>query len=150
MRLFEIVVAGAIVATLGVGAAEAQRYRPSDYAPPFTPAWAAPQLVVIPEVGPPGTEVQISGARFHRGVQVFYGDRPMEIVAIGRRHIIAVIPWRVRHDEFIYVVDNTGRARTHIPFAIDRRGRPYGRAPYYRDPYDRRPYDRTRDPYRRW
>jgi hypothetical protein len=151
MRFFEIVAASVIASVVAVAPADAQRYRPSDYAAPFTPAWAAPQLVVTPEFGPPGTEVQISGARFHRGVQVFYGDRPMEIIAIGKQAIVAVIPWGVRGADYIYVVDNTGRARTDVPFAIERAGRPYYRGPYrdryrepYRDPY-RTPY---RDPYR--
>ncbi len=93
--------------------------RPSDYAAPFTPGWAAPQLVVTPEYGAPGMQVQISGATFHRGVQVFYGDRPMEILAVGKRDIIAVIPWHARHHDFIYVVDSTGRARTAVPFALE-------------------------------
>lgn len=150
MRIFEIVAAAVIATLLGASPADAQRrYRPSDFAEPFTPAWAAPQLVVTPDFGPPGTEVQISGSRFHRGVQVFYGDQPMQIVAIGKRHIIAVIPRGVRHADYIYVVDNTGRARTDIPFAIDRRGRPYRRDPYDRR-YDSYRYERVPyDPYRR-
>lgn len=150
MRIFEIVAAAAIATMLGAGPVEAQRRpRPADFAEPFTPAWAAPQLVVTPEFGPPGARVQISGARFHRGVQAFYGDLPMQIVAVGKRHIIAVIPWGVRHADYIYVIDNTGRARTVTPFAIERPGRPYRRAPH--DPrYDRYRQDRVPyDPYRR-
>ena len=112
----------AFVAALLMVAAPAdadRRPRPSDYAQPFTPGWAAPLLVVTPDYGAPGMQVQISGAKFHRGVRVFYGDQPMEILAVGKRDILAVIPWRVQHHDFIYVVDSTGRARSAVPFAIE-------------------------------
>ncbi len=152
MRYLEIVVAAAIAATIGVAPAEADRPRPSDYAAPFTPAWAAPQLDDNPGIGPPGTEVEISGSKFHRGVRVFYGDRPMQIIARDERHILAVIPPYVRNDDYIYVVDNTGRARTAFPFEVgadpySRRYEPRPLSPYDRyerrpyDPYDRTPYD---------
>ena len=110
-----------VAALLMVAApAEADRKpRPSDYAEPFTPGWAAPLLFVTPDYGAPGMQVEISGAKFHRYVQVFYGDRPMEILAVGKRYIIAVIPWHVRHHDFIYVVDSTGRARSAVPFALE-------------------------------
>lgn len=154
MRYLEIVVAAAIATTVGVAPAQADRPRPSDYAPPFTPAWAAPQLEVSPGIGPPGTEVEISGAKFHRGVQAFYGDRPMPIIARDERHLVAVIPARVGGDDYIYVVDNTGRARTAYPFELAATPyyQPYERRPV--SPYDRYedyPYDRSRyDPYDRY
>lgn len=95
------------------------------YAPPFSPAWAAPQLVADPPVAPPGTAVRISGAKFHRDVQAFYGDIPMQVLEVGDRYLVAVIPHHVHHEDFIYVVDNTGRARTAEPFALVHRHRRY-------------------------
>jgi hypothetical protein len=124
MRLFEI------VAILAMVSAPAGADRPRRItAPPFTPEWAAPQLVVTPEVGRAGTEVEVAipGKSFHRGVQLFYGDHPMRIVAVGKRSILAVIPWRAYGSDFIYAVDYTGRARTGVPFTVVR---PPGR--YYR------------------
>lgn len=125
MRMLEIVVA---LAVAGAAPAAADRY-PRSYAPPFTPDWAAPQLVVIPEVGTPGmqVEIQIPGKRFHRGVQVFYGDRPMQVLGVHKHTILAVIPWRAHRDDFIYVVDPTGRARTTIPFTLARPPSRYSR-----------------------
>lgn len=145
MRYFAIGLALVVLAMLGTTPAEAQRYR-SRYAQPFTPEWAAPLLYVDPPSGPPGTTVRIGGARFHRGVRVFYGDQPMEILERGDRYVIAVIPPYARGDDFIYVVDNTGRARTEIPFEVAPRWRysrpgPYSRYPYSRpEPYSRYPY----------
>jgi hypothetical protein len=78
---------------------------------------------VIPEVGAPGTqvEIQIPGKRFHKNaVQVFYGDRPMQILGVTRHSILAIIPWRAHRDDFIYLVDPSGRARTTIPFTLAR------------------------------
>jgi hypothetical protein len=88
------------------------------YAVPFTPEWAAPQLDASPYGGPPGTEVEISGHKFNSLVRVFYGDQPMFIVQRGKDFIVAVIPQYVRHDDFIYVMDSTGRARTRLPFDV--------------------------------
>lgn len=124
MRFFPIILALALAAA----PAGADRY-PRSYAPPFTPEWAAPQLIVIPEVGPPGTqiEIQIPGKKLHGMPQVFYGDRPMQVLGVTRHTILAVIPWRVNRDDFIYIVDPTGRARTTVPFTL---ARPPGR--YYR------------------
>lgn len=90
------------------------------YAPPFTPEWAAPQLDIRPEFGPPGTQVQIRGVTFHDNVRFFYGGQPMTILEVGRKHAIAVIPPNVRGDDFIYVVDSTGRARSFEPFDVIR------------------------------
>jgi hypothetical protein len=112
MRYFAIV----LVMALSTSPARAQRYH--GYAPPFTPAWAAPQLHVDPPAGAPGTVVRIGGARFHRGVRVFYGDQPMQILERGDRYVVAVIPPYARGGDFIYVVDNTGRARTQVPFDV--------------------------------
>lgn len=120
MRYINAIVAFVALAILAVAPADAdRRYRATG--PPFTPGWAAPQLVVIPEGGPPGTVVQISGAKFHKYVEVFYGDVPMQILERSDRHIVAVIPRRIGFSDYIYVVDNTGRARTDIPFYLDRR-----------------------------
>ncbi|HEU4613864.1 MAG TPA: hypothetical protein VFS15_17345 [Kofleriaceae bacterium] len=124
MRFFAIV----FVMALSTSPAGAQRWH--GYAPPFTPAWAAPQLHVDPPAGAPGTVVRIGGARFHRGVRVFYGDQPMQILERGDRYVVAVIPPYARRGDFIYVVDNTGRARTRVPFEVTRRyprHRPYTR-----------------------
>jgi hypothetical protein len=104
------------IATLGtIGAPRADDRR---YAIPFTPEWAAPQLDVIPYGGPPGTTVEITGHRFHKAVRVFYGDQPIPIVDHGKNYIVAVIPRYVRHDDFLYVIDSTGRARTRLPFDV--------------------------------
>ena len=108
-----------ILMAIGALANVAQADR-SRYAPPFTPMWAAPQLGAEPRAGAPGSYVRIYGATFHRYVQVFYGDQRMQIVEVGKRYIIAKIPWHVRHDDFIYVIDSTGRARTAEPFALYR------------------------------
>jgi hypothetical protein len=110
----------AVLSCALAGAASADRGR-YYYAPPFTPQWAAPQLDVRPEVGPPGTRVQITGVRFHDNVRLFYGNQPMPILELGRRHAIAVIPPNARGDDFIYVVDSTGRARSFVPFDVTRR-----------------------------
>jgi hypothetical protein len=107
--------------------------RAARYAQPFTPAWAAPQLDITPPGGPAGTQVQISGANFHDDVRVFYGDQPMPIVERGRKYIVATIPWNVRGDDFIYVVDSTGRARTFAAFDLIRTPR-YRSGPRYREP----------------
>jgi hypothetical protein len=114
MRLLPAALLGITI----LGTAPFARADDRPYAIPFTPEWAAPQLDVIPYGGPPGTEVQISGHTFHRTVRVFYGDWPMPIVQRGKSYIIAVIPQYVRHDDFIYVVDSTGRARTRYPFDV--------------------------------
>src|SRR5262245_48723815 len=109
------IVAGILnVAFVVTGAVVRADDRP--YAIPFTPEWAAPQLDMSPRIGPPGTEIYIFGTRFHADVGVFYGDLPMPILERGKRYIIAVIPPHPRRDDFIYVVDNTGRARTDVPF----------------------------------
>lgn len=108
-----------IAAAAGTNVAQADK--PADYAPPFTPMWAAPQLTADPPVGGPGTVIQIYGAKFHRQVQAFYGNQPMQVIEVGDRYILAVIPQYVRHEDFIYVVDSTGRARTSEPFALVRR-----------------------------
>jgi hypothetical protein len=121
MRYLEVVGAAIVAATVAASPAIADRYRPADYAPPFTPAWAAPQLGVEPQVGRPGTQVHIFGAKFHAGLQVFFGDHPMPIVAANKREIIAMVPWNAHGQDFIYVTDNTGRARTSFPFAVERR-----------------------------
>lgn len=115
MRRFIVAALASIALLESAGAARADD-RP--YAVPFTPEWAAPQLEARPYGGPPGSQVQISGAKFHQAVRVFYGDQPMPIVARGKRYVIAIIPRYVRHDDFIYVVDNTGRARTRVPFDV--------------------------------
>jgi hypothetical protein len=116
----------AVGLTLALSSAHADRRR--YYAQPFTPAWAAPQLQIRPAGGPPGTQIEISGVTFHDDVRVFYGDRPMAIVEGGRRHVVAVIPPGARGDDFIYVVDVTGRARSVVPFDVVRpRHRPYYR-----------------------
>ncbi len=109
--------AGILMMTL-LAASTAHADRRYYDAPPFTPAWAAPQLEVRPPVGPPGTQIEISGVKFHSGVRVFYGDVPMPILEVGRRYVVAVIPPGVRGDNFIYVVDNTGRARSVVPFDV--------------------------------
>ncbi len=119
MRPIEIVVTLCVATASSAGIAQADDYR-SRYAEPFTPAWAAPVLDVYPAGGPPGTPVEIVGAKFHRSVQVFFGDQPMQIIELGRRHIVAVIPPYARATDFIYVVDNTGRARTVVPFDVVR------------------------------
>ncbi len=87
-------------------------------APAFTPDWAAPQLTADPPDGPPGTQIVIRGPRFHNNVQVFYGNVPMQIVGVGDREIVALVPDGVRGANYIYVVDNTGRARTSVPFQV--------------------------------
>ncbi len=139
MRTLEIVVAVCVAAAGGTRIVQADD-RWSRYAEPFTPEWAAPVLDVYPQGGPPGTQIEIVGSKFHRSVQVFLGDQPMPIVELGRRHIIAVVPRFARGGDYIYVVDATGRARTAVPFDVVRS--PY-RADRYRGPYrDRRPYDR--------
>lgn len=141
MRTFIVVMTLVIIAIIAASAADAQRWR--RYEPPFTPAWANPQLHVFPDGGPGGTEVQIRGAKFHDGLRVFYGDRPMRILDASDRHIVAMIPWDVRHDDYIYVVDRTGRARTVVPFAVHRpRSRYYDRPPG-------RSYERSPSPYYR-
>jgi hypothetical protein len=139
MRYLEIVAVLCLATVSATPVAQADDR--SRYAEPFTPAWAAPQLEMYPEVGPPGTQVQISGAKFHRDVEVFLGDQPMPIIERGGKYIVAVIPRYARGDDYIYVVDNTGRARTAVPFDVIR-------SPRYRGPrYD----PRYRDPrYRRW
>jgi hypothetical protein len=101
-----------------LGLAPSTRADDRPYAIPFTPEWAAPQLDAVPYGGPPGTEIEIGGHKFHRAVRAFYGDRPMLIVARGKDYIVAVIPQYVRHDDFIYVVDETGRARTRYVFDV--------------------------------
>lgn len=112
-------------ALAGIGSdASADRGR-RYYAPPFTPEWAAPQLEVRPEGGPPGTRVQITGVTFHDHVRLFYGGQPMPILEVGRKHAIAVIPPNARGDDFIYVIDNTGRARSFVPFDVIRRSYRY-------------------------
>ncbi len=118
MRYFLMALALALVAA----PAAADRYPRSYDAQPFTPDWAAPQAVAIPEVGAPGTqvEIQIPRKKFHGNVQVFYGDRPMQILGVNRHSILAVIPWRAYRDDFIYIVDSTGRARTTVPFTLAR------------------------------
>jgi hypothetical protein len=88
------------------------------WAIPFTPEWAAPQLDARPYGGPPGTEVEIFGHKLSRAVRVFYGDQPMFIVERGKDYVIAVVPQYVRHDDFIYVTDSTGRARTRFAFDV--------------------------------
>jgi hypothetical protein len=123
-RLFEIVVALAVIGTTPASADRHGRIT----APPFTPDWAAPQLIVTPDLGPGGTQVEVAipGKSFHRGVQLYYGDRPMKILAVGKASILAVIPWRAYGSDFIYAVDYTGRARTTVPFRVARQpGRYY-------------------------
>ena len=112
---------GMIIERATTVAADRPRY--DRYAPPFTPAWAAPYLVVTPDYGAPGMQVEISGAKFHRDIGVYYGGEPMEVLAVSDRVILAVIPWRARGSDFIYVVDNTGRARTAVPFGLERSNR---------------------------
>lgn len=107
-----------LVIALALGASPNLAHADRPYGPPFTPAWAAPQLIADPPAAPPGTAVRISGAKFHRYVQAFYGDQPMQVLEVGDRYLVAVIPYHVRHEDFIYVVDNTGRARTAEPFAL--------------------------------
>jgi hypothetical protein len=119
MRPLEIVVALCVAAGSTSVAQADDRW--SRYAEPFTPDWAVPVLDVYPQGGPPGTQIEIVGSKFHRSVQVFLGDQPIPIVELGRRHIIAVIPRFARGDDFIYVVDATGRARTAVPFDVVRR-----------------------------
>jgi len=119
MRYIETVAALCVAAVCGAGIARADDVW-SRYAEPFTPAWAAPMLEVYPEGGPPGTEVEIRGSKFHRSVQVFLGDQPMPIIAFGDRFIVAVVPRYVRGDDYIYVVDRTGRARSFVPFDVVR------------------------------
>jgi hypothetical protein len=120
-------VIAAFAAMVGTGTASAQRVgqRPMDYAQPFTPAWAAPLIHVDPPFGRPGQQVRITGAPFNRRVQVFYGNQPMQILAVNKREIIATIPWYARGRDFIYVVDVTGRARTPYAFVVNRRYRTY-------------------------
>lgn len=123
MRLIRLLIGLVLAVGVGAAPADAQRYPqryPQDYVPPFTPYWAAPQLEVYPAIGPPGSRVEITGSKFHRGLQVFYGDRPMQILAVGNRAIVAVIPPGARGDDYIYVTDITGRARTKLPFAVER------------------------------
>lgn len=108
----------AIVMFSVLGAAPIGHADDRPYAIPFTPEWAAPQLDALPYGGPPGTEIQIGGHKFHRYVRVFYGDQPMAIVDRGKDYIVAVIPQYVRHDDYIYVVDETGRARTRYVFDV--------------------------------
>jgi hypothetical protein len=115
MRYLEIVAA----LCLATGVAHADDVW-SRYAEPFTPQWAAPMLDVYPAGGPPGTRIEIRGSKFHRSAQVFLGDQPMPIVAFGDRFIVAVVPRYVRGDDFIYVVDGTGRARSFVPFDVIR------------------------------
>ncbi|MBS1120710.1 MAG: hypothetical protein H6Q90_2938 [Deltaproteobacteria bacterium] len=131
MRYIEII---AVLSLAMLGATPvAQADDRGRYAPPFTPAWAAPQLGVDPPGGPAGTRVRITGANFHRTVRVFFGDQPMPILERGRGYIVAMIPWHVRRDDFIYVVDSTGRARTVAPFDVIRPRR-WGFEPRYREP----------------
>jgi len=93
------------------------------YTIPFTPEWAAPQLDAFPISGPPGTEVQIGGHKFHRDVAAFFGDQPMTTTGRGKAYIVAFIPQVWGHDDFIYVVDETGRARTRYVFDVFARRR---------------------------
>ena len=67
--------------TASARTASADRYHPSVYEPPFTAAWAAPVLTADPPFGRPGTEVRITGATFHRGIEVFFGTDPMPMLA---------------------------------------------------------------------
>src|SRR5690606_18438090 len=92
------------------------------------------QLHVEPPDGPPGTWVLITGADFDRDAQVFYGDVPMPVVEVDEGRIVAIVP-QVRGDDFIYVVDDTGRARTAVPFGMHR-GR-YDRTDRFHPPEDR-------------
>jgi hypothetical protein len=96
-----------------------------DYAQPFTPAWAAPLIHVDPPFGRPGQQVRITGTSFRRNTQAFYGNQPMQILALNRREIIATVPWNARGRNFIYVWDQTGRARTPFAFVVDRRNPRY-------------------------
>ncbi|MBA3538903.1 MAG: IPT/TIG domain-containing protein [Deltaproteobacteria bacterium] len=129
MRSLKILAALATLALVGATPLVADADDRGRYAPPFTPQWAAPQLDLSPEVGGAGTQVVIRGTRFHKDVGVYFGDQPMPIIERGDRYLVAVIPPYARGDDYIYVVDNTGRARTFAPFQVVRHG-PYR---YYRD-----------------
>lgn len=106
------------LALLGTVAVADDRHRP------YSPSWAAPQLLVTPDTGPPGTVVAIRGMEFHGFVSVSYGDQRMQLVRASRHEIVAMIPPNVRGADYIYVVDQTGRARTVLPFRVDRGWRP--------------------------
>jgi hypothetical protein len=114
--------------TASAGTASADRYHPSVYEPPFTAAWAAPVLTADPSFGRPGTEVRITGATFHRGIEAFFGTEPMPIFAANQHEIYAMIPWHARGQSYIFTIDYAGHARTDDMFAIERRhGRHYHR-----------------------
>lgn len=138
-KIFVSMLATVAAVSLAAPQALAQHDHRGRGARPFTPAWAGPQLDVSPSSGPPGTRVRISGAKFHENVEVYYGDVPMQILRVGGRDIDAVIPPDVRGDHFIYVIDNTGRARTSYRFDLQRG--PY-RRPYERRYEHERPYNR--------
>lgn len=123
----------AVILVLALLAAPAAR-ADDRYASPFTPAWAAPQLSVTPEDGAPGTEVVIRGAKFHDGVSVYLGDVPMQIVRSTEREIVAVVPYGIRRDDYIYVIDPTGRARTAQLFRVWSRPPPFRAGPPYARP----------------
>ena len=120
MRFFPMVVALALAVT----PASAQRYARNYYAPqPFTPEWAAPQLIVIPEVGAPGTqvEIQIPGKRFHK---------------TGAN----TIQWTVTFDDPIYFTRPWSITRTFTRGKPDDRLMPYTCNENNRDVEHLRPY----------
>ena len=169
-----VVAAGLAMASAGAGerVAAAQDREEAARARPFTPRWAAPQLELSPRGGPPGTAVAIRarGAEFSEVAEAYYGSLPMRILRREDDELVVRIPYSAARDQFIYVVDRVGRARTIRAFSLDEPGRPYRdpyRAPwldeddydpydpydaydpYEVDPYDDEPYDEYRygDPY---
>ena len=152
MKVFGLA-AGLALASAGAGerVAAAQDREEAARARPFTPRWAAPQLDLSPAGGPPGTSVVIRarGAEFSEVAEAYYGSLPMRILRRDDEELIVRIPPSATRDQFIYVVDRVGRARTIRAFSLDEPGRPYRdwRDPYHAPWSDEDEYDPYGDRY---
>jgi hypothetical protein len=102
------------------GTASAHQHVSAD-APPFTVDWAPAVLTVEPSFGMPGSVVQIFGAPFHNGVEVYFGDHPMPILAANDHMIVAMVPYGVHGQNYIFLTDfKSDRARTDDMFMVER------------------------------
>src|SRR5262247_2816017 len=66
----------------------AQEQRPSQ----VRREWPFEVRSFAPASGPPGTRIEIGGSGFQAGDEVALGERQLPIVALGRRHIVALVP----------------------------------------------------------
>jgi hypothetical protein len=82
------------------------------------PGRVRPVLEARPARGEPGTRVLLSGRRFARDATPYYGNQRMRVLRRGERFILAEIPRRAGRDQFIYVVDRRGQARTARRFEL--------------------------------